>query len=66
MDLLVQSVMDLLQHDRVQTTITLSPDQGAVRARLYELDAIRDESIDDGGNFILSIDVSKKIYESLL
>ncbi|NBI13084.1 GTPase HflX [[Haemophilus] felis] len=54
-DLLLQAIQAHLKNEMVELKLTLAPAQGKLRHKLYELNAIKAEKIDDQGNFQLHI-----------
>lgn len=65
LDLLKQAITERLQHAQVRTTVTLQPEQGALRAQLYRLGAIQHESVDENGQIIVDIIISQASYDQL-
>ncbi len=59
-DLLKQALIDLFRQQMVEGTLSLSPADARVRARLFEIGAIRSETIDDEGGFLLEISISRR------
>lgn len=59
LDLLTQAIVELLGTDMVQTEVVLTPDQGRLRAKLYELDAVLEENIRDNGDHCLQIRLNR-------
>ncbi|WP_372861818.1 ribosome rescue GTPase HflX [Spongiibacter sp.] len=55
LELLREALTEVLSGDLVETEITLSAAQGRLRARLYELNAIKRETLDELGNFRLQL-----------
>ena len=45
--------------------MTLPPDDGALRAKLYELGAVIEESSDDAGQIVLTIEINRVDYQRL-
>ena len=44
----------------VEGTLSLAPADARVRARLFEIGAIRNESIDEDGRYLLQISISRR------
>lgn len=59
-DLLKQALVDLFREQMVEGKLQLEPSEARLRARLFELGAIRDESIDDKGRFLLQLSISRR------
>lgn len=59
-DLLKQTLMDLFREKMVEGTLSLAPAEARVRARLFEIGAIRNESIDEEGRYLLDISISRR------
>jgi GTPase len=59
-DLLQQVLVDIFREQRVEGELLLSPTDARIRARLFEIGAIRDESIDEQGRFLLKISISRR------
>ena len=59
-DLLKQALVDILREEMVQGRLELSPADARVRAKLFEIGAIRNESIDSKGSFLLDICISRR------
>jgi GTPase len=62
---LLQAIIGILGKDVVQRNLTLTPSDGRLRAALYELEAVRSETIDDEGNYHLLIRLPKAELEKL-
>lgn len=65
-ELLLQAVNELLADDVFHETISLSPRDGSLRARLYEQGAVLTESYDDQGHMQLEVRLQKKDLLQLL
>ncbi|WP_370278495.1 ribosome rescue GTPase HflX [Pontibacterium sp.] len=65
-ELLLQAVNELLADDVYHETISLSPRDGSLRARLYEQGAVLNESYDDLGHMQLEVRLQKKDLLQLL
>jgi GTPase len=59
-NLLKQTLIDLFREQMVEGNLALSPADARVRARLFEIGAIRHESIDEEGRFLLQISISRR------
>lgn len=64
-DLLEEALRERLQADIFSGSVTLSPNQGRLRAALFELGAVEEEAFDDKGSSILSIRLPKKDWDRL-
>jgi len=60
LDLLKQTLIDLFREKMVEGKLVLSPADARIRARLFEAGAIREETIDDEGQFLLQISMSRR------
>ncbi len=65
-ELLVQAVSELLRGDMVNHRLTLSPKQGRIRAKLYQLGAVLMESNDSEGVVELDVRLSRVDWQRLL
>ncbi len=65
MDLLQQAITELLSDDMLEGILTLSPSQGRIRARLFEMGAIQAEAYSDKGETLLNIRMAKHDFERL-
>ncbi len=59
-DLLKQTLIDLFREQMVEGKLTLSPADARIRAKLFEIGAIRNEAIDEEGHFLLQISISRR------
>jgi len=59
-DLLKQTLIDMFREQMVEGDLSLSPADARVRAKLFQLGAIRSESIDEEGRFLLHISISRR------
>jgi len=59
-DLLKQTLIDQFREKMVEGKLVLSPSDARIRARLFEAGAIREEKIDDDGQFLLQISMSRR------
>ena len=60
LELLKQTLIDLFREKMVEGKLVLSPADARIRARLFEAGAIRKETIDDEGQFLLQISMSRR------
>jgi GTP-binding protein HflX len=65
-ELLLAALTELMAGDIVQHRISLAPDQGRLRAGLYELGAVQEETHDDDGLVQLRVRLSRKDWRRLL
>tara|TARA_B100001093_G_scaffold377913_1_gene363215 strand:+ start:2634 stop:3758 length:1125 start_codon:yes stop_codon:yes gene_type:complete len=65
MALLEEAVSELLQDTIVEKRLILSADQGALRARLYQIGAVLSEQVDNEGMFIIDIRITSVDYQRL-
>lgn len=59
-DLLKQTLIDLFREKMVEGQLSLSPADARLRARLFEIGAIRSEAIDEEGRYLLQISISRR------
>lgn len=65
LELVAAAVDEILRGDRVQRRLRLPPSAGRLRARLYELGAVRSEAVDDSGDWLIEVDIKSRNLESL-
>lgn len=65
LDLLKQAIIELLSDDMLQGCLTLTPAQGKIRARLFQLGAIQSEEYLDSGELLLNIRMPKHDFERI-
>ncbi len=65
-DLLVQAVAELLSGDMVTESVTLAPEQGRLRAKLYELGAVTGERNRTDGKLDLDIYLARADWQRLI
>ena len=58
--LLKQTLIDLFREQMVEGRLILPPAQARLRAKLFEAGAIRDEKIDEDGQFMLQVSISRR------
>ncbi|MDZ7686613.1 MAG: GTPase [Gammaproteobacteria bacterium] len=58
-DLLIEAISEALSNRVVETTLSLAPSQGAVRAELFELGAVLDERTDMDGTINMHIRIER-------
>ncbi len=59
-ELLRQTLIDLFREQMVEGELSLLPADARLRARLFEIGAIRNERIDEEGRFLLQISISRR------
>jgi len=59
-DLLKQTLIDLFREKMIEGQLSLAPADARVRARLFEIGAIRNETVDEEGHFQLQISISRR------
>jgi len=59
-DLLKQTLIDMFREKMVEGELKLPPAKARVRAKLFELGAVRKEVIDEEGSFILQVSISRR------
>jgi len=60
LDLLKQTLIDLFREKMVEGKLSLSPAEARLRAKLFEIGAIRGEAIGEEGQFLLQISISRR------
>lgn len=60
LDILVDAIESRLRPQSVQGFLTLGAGQGRQRAKLFELGAVRNESLTDEGGWILELDMAER------
>ena len=65
-ELLKNAIVEHIYGDPVYRTISLGPQQGKLRAELYQKQAVLSERIDDEGNWIISLCLAKDDYAEFL
>jgi GTP-binding protein HflX len=66
LDLLLEAISECLGKDVIETWLTLNPEQGRLRARLYARDAVMSEQMSENGELKLQIKMPRNDYERLL
>jgi GTPase len=66
MELLLAAVSEMLGNDVVSRQLTLGPEQGRLRARLYSRGAVHTETTDEQGHSVLTIRLPRLDFERLL
>ncbi|MCB1755427.1 MAG: GTPase HflX [Gammaproteobacteria bacterium] len=65
LELLIDSVVELIDNARVHGLLKLKPSAGEFRAKLYSQGAVVSESFNDDGDFLLEIDADRIIWQRL-
>ncbi|MDT8451812.1 MAG: ribosome rescue GTPase HflX [Gammaproteobacteria bacterium] len=65
-DLLEKVLTDYFREDVLSGKIMLQPAQAKIRARLFELSAVKSESVDEAGRSHLNVRISRRDYQQLL
>jgi len=63
---LVEAIAELLSEEVISTTLALTPSQGRLRSRFYQLDAVLAERIDETGTSVLDLRLPRQDYDRLL
>ncbi len=66
MEILLAAVTELLGGQFVEKTLRLSPQQGRLRAKLYQQGGVREEKVDDQGHISLSVRLPRQDYIRIL
>jgi len=65
LDLLQQALLELLEQDMVCRHVRLAPNEGRIRAALYELKAVEQEKVDEDGYWELTIRLARTEFNKL-
>lgn len=65
-ELITECLMDLLAQDVVETTVTLAPDQGRLRAQFLALGAVVREDIDRHGKINLDLRIEQRSLDRII
>ncbi|MBE0399107.1 GTPase HflX [Halomonas sp. FME1] len=66
LDLLHEALSERLANDVIGFSLTLSPEQGKLRAGLHELNAVRTESFDEQGHSVLGVRLPRRDFNQLV
>ncbi|WP_110689573.1 ribosome rescue GTPase HflX [Salinicola endophyticus] len=66
LELLRDAIGEWLAEDILDIRLTLTPEQGRLRAALHELQAVREESFDEGGLTILEIRLPRREFMQMM
>lgn len=64
-DLLFDAITELLIKSMMRCEVVLEPSEAKLRAKLYELGVVRNESLDEEGRQSLDIEIQRSDYEKL-
>ncbi len=64
-DLLFQAIVELLGQQRIHCHITLTPQEAKQRALLYDLGAVKSETIDSAGNQRVELQIQYRDYKKI-
>jgi len=64
-ELLQTAIAEHLFGDPVYRSLCLKPEQGKLRAKLFELNAVLSERVDEEGNYWISIRLAKSDFENM-
>ena len=64
-DLLLQAITARLSSERVRCCFRLTPQEGNIRAKLHQLNAVVSEEFDKRGNCLLEVSLSVPEYYRL-
>jgi GTP-binding protein HflX len=65
LDLLQQALVDSFPRETIHGWLSLPPDAGRLRARLFALGAVVQERIDDAGSWQLEIEMPRRHFEEI-
>ncbi len=66
MPLLEEAIIDALAQQLIRCELILSGDSGKLRAKLYELGAVKKEWVDGAGQIVIEIELQRKDYRRLI
>jgi len=66
LDGLVEAIANALYGDPLQRSVLLTPQEGKLRAELYQVAAVLSERVDEEGNWIISVRIGRDDFERLL
>lgn len=66
LDLLHEALTERLANDVIGFSLTLSPEQGKLRAGLHELNAVREEYFDEQGQSVLDVRLPRRDFNQLM
>ena len=62
---LQNAITELLAQEIIQEALTLTPDKGKLRAKLYQMDSVVSEKVDEEGRWHLIVRMSKVDWEKI-
>ncbi len=65
-DLFYQAIIELLADVIIECEVQLTPEEGRLRAKLYDMGAVMSESTTDDGNSIMQVKMQRKDYQRLI
>ena len=65
LDLLRQAIVELLTKRMVRCRVSLLPDQGKLRSKLYALGVVKAETTDDEARWLLDLEIQQLDFERL-
>ena len=66
LELLHEALTERLANDVIGFSLTLSPEQGKLRAGLHELNAVREEAFDEQGHSVLDVRLPRREFNQLM
>ncbi|WGI26798.1 GTPase HflX [Halomonas alkaliantarctica] len=66
LELLHEALTERLANDVIGFSLTLTPEQGKLRAGLHELNAVREESFDEQGHSVLDVRLPRRDFNQLM
>lgn len=66
LELLHEALTERLANDVIGFSLTLTPEQGKLRAGLHELNAVREEAFDEQGHSVLDVRLPRRDFNQLM
>lgn len=66
LELLHEALSERLANDVIGFSLTLTPEQGKLRAGLHELNAVREEAFDEQGRSVLDVRLPRRDFNQLM
>ncbi|MGP9765583.1 ribosome rescue GTPase HflX [Halomonas sp. AOP13-D3-9] len=66
LELLHEALTERLANDVIGFSLTLTPEQGKLRAGLHELNAVREEAFDEQGQSVLDVRLPRRDFNQLM
>ncbi|MBT2775098.1 GTPase HflX [Halomonas sp. ISL-60] len=66
LELLHEALTERLANDVIGFSLTLTPEQGKLRAGLHELNAVREEAFDEHGQSVLDVRLPRRDFNQLM